>query len=62
MTADTSDDRRRAIFADLVSAQDEGHSVPASRELVAGRYGVSVEEVQAIEREGLDNGWPPLGG
>jgi hypothetical protein len=61
MTPDLSDDARRAIFADLVSAQDEGQSVPASLEHVAARHGVSVEQVKAIEREGLDRGWPPLG-
>lgn len=61
MTPAPSDDLRRTIFAALVAAQDEGHSVPASRELVAARFGVSVEQVQAIEREGLDRGWPPLG-
>jgi hypothetical protein len=61
MTPDLSDDGRRAIFAALVDAQDEGQSVASSREQVAARYGISVEQVQAIEREGLDHGWPPLG-
>jgi hypothetical protein len=55
------EERRRAIFAALVGAQDEGHSVRASRELIASQHGVDVEQVQAIEREGLDQGWPPLG-
>jgi hypothetical protein len=55
------DDQRRVIFAALVAAQDDGLSVAASRELVATRYGVTPEQVQAIEREGLDSGWPPLG-
>jgi hypothetical protein len=61
MSPDLDDDRRRAIFAALVDAQDEGQSVSSSRESVAAHYGVSVEQVQAIEREGLDRGWPPLG-
>ena len=55
------DDRRRVIFADLVNAQDEGLSVPASRDRVAERYGVTPEDVREIEREGLAAGWPPLG-
>jgi len=62
MSSDVPDDRRRAIFAAVVEAQDAGHSVRASRELVAARYGISTQEVEAIEREGLDEGWPPLGG
>lgn len=57
---DLSEDRRRVIFAALVEAQDEGHAVQASRELIAGRYGVSVEAVREIETEGLDGRWPPL--
>jgi hypothetical protein len=55
------DDLRRIIFAALVAAQDEGLAVAASRDQVADRYGVSPEQVRAIEREGLDGGWPPLG-
>lgn len=61
MTPDLTDDARRAIFAALVTAQDEGQSVAASREKVAAEFGVSVQQVQAIEREGLDAMWPPLG-
>jgi len=53
-------DQRRVIFAALVAAQDEGLAVAAARKLVASRYGVSPEQVEAIETEGLDEGWPPL--
>jgi hypothetical protein len=53
-------ERRQAIFAALVQAQDEGKPVRASRALVAGRYGVSAADVEAIEREGLRHHWPPL--
>ncbi len=53
-------DRRRAIFADVVAAQDEGLAVAAARETVAARHGVSRDEVSAIEREGIEQGWPPL--
>jgi hypothetical protein len=31
-----------------------------SRHLMAKRFGLPVEEVARIEREGLDQGWPPL--
>jgi hypothetical protein len=34
--------------------------VVESRQHVAARYGVSEGQVRRIEREGLDNGWPPL--
>lgn len=57
---DLSDDRRMEIFAALVAAQDEGEPVSNSRALVADRFEVSDEQVRVIEREGLDNGWPPL--
>jgi hypothetical protein len=31
-----------------------------SRKVVGERFGVSEGQVRQIEREGLDNGWPPL--
>ncbi|HJZ59040.1 MAG TPA: hypothetical protein VKE74_29115 [Gemmataceae bacterium] len=62
MTDELPEDRRRVLFEALVSAQDEGLSVAASRELVAGRYSVTVEQVRAVEQEGLRQGWPPLDG
>lgn len=52
--------RRMEIFAALVDAQDSGLAVGESRQAVAGRFGVSVDLVRAIEEEGLDNEWPPL--
>lgn len=59
-TSTMPDDRRREIFAALVAAQDEGVPVARSRSQVAERFGVSPETVAAIEREGMDNEWPPL--
>lgn len=53
-------DRRRAIFRALVEAQDEGMSVEASRADAARKFAVSESDVKAIEREGLENEWPPL--
>ena len=54
------EDRRREIFAALVEAQDRKVPVAQSHEEVAKRFGVSAGELRAIEREGLDNAWPPL--
>ncbi len=54
------EDRRREIFMALVDAQDHEMTVSQSREAVAARFGVSEEQVRKIEREGLDNNWPPL--
>lgn len=54
------EDRRKEIFLALVEAQDEDLDVPQSREAVARRFGLGVEEVRQIEREGLDASWPPL--
>jgi hypothetical protein len=54
-------ERRQSIFADLVRAQDEGKPVKTSRALVAGKWGVTVRDVETIEREGLKYQWPPLG-
>jgi hypothetical protein len=52
---------RRAAFAFLVAAQDEGLGVPESRAVVARRFGLDPGQVAGIEDEGLDGGWPPLG-
>jgi hypothetical protein len=54
-------ERRRELFAIVVAAQDEGMSVPDSRELVARRFAVDVETVRTIENEGLDGKWSPFG-
>jgi hypothetical protein len=54
------EDRRKEIFFALVHAQDHGTEVAGSRKLVVQRFGVSEGEVRQIEREGMDNQWPPL--
>jgi hypothetical protein len=56
-----TEDRRREIFAALVGAQDRGIPVAKSRSQVAEQFGVTREQVTDIEREGMDNEWPPLG-
>jgi hypothetical protein len=54
------EDRRREIFAALVDAQDRGLSVHASKQDVLAQFGVTWNMVEQIEREGMDNEWPPL--
>jgi hypothetical protein len=51
---------RKEIFSALVEAQDQEMPVIESRREIARRFGISDEELRAIEREGLDNDWPPL--
>jgi hypothetical protein len=51
---------RKEVFLALVDAQDHDLTVAQSRKVVARRFGVSEGQVRQIEREGLDNGWPPL--
>ena len=58
--------RRKEIFQALVEAQEQMEAqdrkvdVVKSRKLVADRFGVSDSQVRQIEREGLDQQWPPL--
>ena len=56
----TTVEQRRAIFRALLEAQDAGASVAQSRADVAGRFGVSEEQVKEAEGEGIDQQWPPL--
>jgi len=51
---------RKEIFSALVEAQDLEMPVAESRREIARRFGISDEVLRAIEREGLDNDWPPL--
>ena len=52
--------QRKEAFAALIQAQDEEMPVARSRTMVAHRYGISETQVREIERQGLDNQWPPL--
>ena len=52
--------RRKEVFLALVTAQDQEMSVQRSRREIAQRFGITEAEVARIEREGLDNNWPPL--
>jgi hypothetical protein len=55
-----SEPRRKEIFLALVQAQDQEMPVAHSRKAIAERFGVSETQVSEVEREGLDNDWPPL--
>ena len=55
-----SDDFRREVFMALVETQDNHVDVLESRTIVASRFSISVEQVKNIEREGLNQKWPPL--
>jgi hypothetical protein len=65
MTPDTNsgvlaEDRRKEIFLAIVEAQDRQMDVAQSRKMAAEKFGVSESLVRQIEREGMDNQWPPL--
>jgi hypothetical protein len=47
-------------MSDSLEAQDAGQTVAASRYHVAGRFGLTWQQVERIEREGNDLKWPPL--
>ena len=57
---DLSEERRKEIFRALVEAQDEGLAVPQSRLAISERFGLTETQVRHIEREGIENEWPPL--
>ena len=56
----SSESRRKEVFLALVTAQDGDMPVAQSRKEIAQRFGITEAEVVRIEREGLDNNWPPL--
>ena len=59
--SDIPTERRKEIFVALVHEQDQATSpVPESRRTVARKFSVTEEQVNDIEREGLDEEWPPL--
>jgi hypothetical protein len=62
MTADQPipESRRKEIFLALVEAQDRAMPVAESRAAVARQFGITGEQLREIEREGLNETWPPL--
>jgi hypothetical protein len=57
---DVPEERRKEAFRALVEAQDRRLSVADSRAEVARLYDLTEADVKAIEREGVEKGWPPL--
>jgi hypothetical protein len=55
-----SEERRREIFLAPVEAQDHEMPVDLSRKAIAERFGITEENLEQIEREGLDNDRQPL--
>jgi hypothetical protein len=55
-----STEEKMEIFSHLVATQDAGESVRKSYETVTEHFAISEEQLHAIEKEGLDNEWPPL--
>ena len=60
MEHNLSEPVRKEIFSALVEAQDQGMPIAESRREIVRRFGISDDVLRAIEREGLDNDWPPL--
>jgi len=52
--------RRMEIFYRFVVAQDYGMSTAEAREMLFHLDGLDATQVVRIEREGLENNWPPL--
>jgi hypothetical protein len=52
--------QRKSIFHALVETQDTGVPVPESKKKVASKYRLTREQLDLIEKEGLDKDWPPL--
>ena len=52
--------QRKSIFHALVETQDKGIAVTESKKKVAAEYHISREQLDLIEKEGLDKDWPPL--
>jgi hypothetical protein len=53
-------EQRMQIFRDVVELQDQDVGAVLARQQVARRHGVGEGDVKTIEREGIDQQWPPL--
>lgn len=51
--------QRQSIFHALVEVQDKGVAVPDSKKSVAAEYHITREQLDLIEKEGLDKDWLP---
>ncbi len=52
--------QRQSIFHALVEVQDQGLNVIDSKKKVAAEFQLSREQLDLIEKEGVDKDWPPL--
>jgi hypothetical protein len=55
-----SENRRRVIFAALIDAEDRTRSLKMAKEEVVAQFGITWAVAGEIEREGMNNEWPPL--
>jgi len=55
-----SETRKQQIFLALLEAQDQELGVLRARKLIAENFRISEDQVIRIEREGIENNWPPL--
>ena len=60
MPAKLKASERREIFKELVEAQDLGLNVRDSRKEITEAFDLTIEELKAIENEGIEKEWPPL--
>lgn len=51
--------QRQSIFHALVEVQDTGVAVSDSKKSVAAEYHITREQLDLIEKEGLDKDWLP---
>jgi hypothetical protein len=56
--AEIPESTRKQMFYDLVAAQDSGIGDQEAYEVIAQRYGVSVDVVEQVTAEGVTKGWP----
>ena len=52
--------QRKSIFHALVETQDKGVAVIESKKKVAAEYHITREQLDLIEKEGVEKDWPPL--
>jgi hypothetical protein len=56
-----NEERRKEIFRALVEAEDYHEMArPQARHLIANRFKITESQVREIERQGMENLWPPL--
>ena len=64
MVGDTYSDSQAGVGAGcrtiLVETQDSGVDVPESKKKIAAKFHLTREQLDLIEKEGLDKDWPPL--